>query len=151
MRTGKRLPALGATAAGAALVASLLAAPPAGAATAGPVVDGLSLSSSTVAAGGSVTLTATATNTTSQTLDVSLGVEVPSGISATRPAVRNCGPYGRDIGWLVYCGGTVAPGGQAVLTFTVTPSATGTYTLKSYARQTYTTDDTWSSVTLTAG
>ena len=80
--------------------------------------------------------------------------QVRTGVAArrrSRAVRRNCGPYGRDIGWLVYCGGTVAPGGQAVLTFTVTPSAAGTYTLKSYARQTYTTDGTWSSVTLTAG
>ena len=55
----------------------------AGAAVSTPVLAGLTLTPSTVAAGASASPVATATNTTGALVDVSRGVNLPNGITAS--------------------------------------------------------------------
>ena len=136
-----------------ALGASLLI--PAGPAAAVPanVQAGLSLSPARAAVGTVVQVSATATNLTDVTItQVSMGVDVPPtlGYSAlARPAQAVCRATFVTDHRLVYCSLHLAPHETATLGLTLRPTAAGTFTLKSYARQTYTNNDTFATATLT--
>jgi hypothetical protein len=142
-------------AAGLALASPAVAAPaPAVAApapaVAGPVVAGLTITPSTTTVGNAVQVVATATNTTGSTIaSVSMGVHEPSPLRATgATGTGGCTP--RTLTVLIYCGvQNLAPGATATLTFTVTPGVPGSFSYDSYARITYTSDDTFANATLT--
>jgi hypothetical protein len=114
-----------------------------------PVLAGLTITPSTVAVGTGAHLVATATNTTSATLDASMGVNVPamftvSGVSGT----GGCHP--RNLTRLVYCGVQgLAPNATATITFTVTPTASGSYNFRSYARVLNSSDNSFAFATVT--
>jgi len=65
-------------------------------------------------------------------------------------AVGGNGCHPRHTVNLVYCGLNLPAGATATITLTVVPKAAGTSTLHSYARITYTTDDTLAYATITA-
>ncbi len=133
------------------LLAGLLFATgaPVGAATA-TVQAGLTITPTTTTVGAGVRVVATATNITSRTLQASLGVDNPSGIAVSGVAgTGGCHP--RNLTRLVYCGvQSLAPGATATITFTATAKAVGSYSFRSYARETYQVNDTFAYVTLTA-
>ena len=123
-------------------------------AASGPVLAGLTLSPSSAAVSQSVTGVVTATNTSGATIaQVSMGVDIPIGLAYSglvRPAHATCRSTFVTNHRLVYCGvSNLAPGQTATLQITLTAAATGTYNLRSYARQTYTTTDTFAYATLT--
>jgi hypothetical protein len=136
-----------------ALVLSL--AMSAGPASAVPpnVQAGLSLSPTTASVGTTVHVTATAANLTASTIaQVSMGVDIPATLvysGLVRPAHATCRATFVTNHRLVYCSVSLAPHETATLGVTVTPSAAGSFTLRSYARQTYTTNDTYAYATLT--
>lgn len=133
--------------AGAAATAFLMV--PQANAAAAPVSDHVSLSAATAKVGQTVTLTATATNNTAQALSVALGVKMP-GVTVTSVRQTNCGASTpRNIGWLIYCGSTVASGDKAVIIITLKADGPGTYSFSSYARELYSSSNDWGSVTLT--
>lgn len=135
----------------AAATAVIGAVSPAYAAAAGPVTAGLTITPSVTTVGGQVTIVATATNTTSAPVGASLGIENPDYANQKFTAVHGtagCTP--RNLHRLIYCGiQSLAPGATASITVDLTATATGTDSLRSYARITYTTDDTFASATLT--
>ena len=51
---------------------------------------------------------------------------------------------------LVYCGLNLGAGQTATITLTTAPNVAGTFSYRSYARITYTTDDTFAYATVTA-
>jgi hypothetical protein len=139
------------TCAAAALLVGLVA--PVRAATVPHNVQaGLSLSPSSTTVGTTVTGKATATNITGSTISqVSMGVDIPAGLTYTglvRPAHSTCRATFVTNHRLVYCSTSLAPHETVTLTVTVVPTAPGSYTLQSYARQTYTTNDTYATATL---
>ena len=123
----------------------------AGAAVSTPVVAGLTITPSTVAVGAGAGLVATATNTTDAPVAVSLGVNLPSGVTVSGVSgTAGCTP--RRLTTLIYCGATgVGPGASATITFTVTPTAAGSYAFQSYARVMYSSTNSTAVQTLTAG
>jgi hypothetical protein len=129
-------------------------ASPASAATpaaAGPVLAGLTITPSATTVGGQVTVVATATNTTSAPVMASLGIQNPQYANQVFTAVRGspgCTP--RNLHRLIYCGiQSLAPGATGSITLNLTASAPGTDNLTTYARITYTADDTFAHGTLT--
>jgi hypothetical protein len=122
---------------------------PAGATTTtGPVLAGLSITPSTTTVGNTIQVTGTATNTTGSTIAyVSMGVHSPMrAVKAT--GTGGCTP--RNLSTIIYCGvSNLAPGATATLTFTATPTASGTFNYDSYARIAYTNDDTFAYAALT--
>ena len=130
--------------------ALLLGASAGGAAAATPTVQArLTITPTTTTAGTGVAVVATATNITSRTLQASLGVDNPAGIAVSGVGgTGGCHP--RNLTHLVYCGvQSLAPGASATITFTATAKSAGTYSFRSYARETYKTNDTFAYVTLT--
>jgi hypothetical protein len=81
----------------------------------------------------------------------SLGIENPNYANQVFTAVHGspgCTP--RNLHRLIYCGiQSLAPGATATITLTLSPSAPGTDAITTYARITYTTDDTFAYGTLT--
>jgi hypothetical protein len=122
----------------------------AGAGVSTPVVAGLTITPATVAAGTGAHLVATATNTTGAAVDVSLGVDLPSGVTVSGVSgAGGCTP--RRLTKLIYCGATGVPaGGSATITFTVTPATAGSYAFQSYARVMYSSTNSTAAQTLTA-
>ena len=136
--------------AGVLAIAGLLAVgqQPATAAS-GPIMAGLTITPSSTAVGTGVTVTGTATNTTGTTQMVSMGVDIPGSITSTNvKGSTHCTP--RHLTKLIYCGFGLPAGATATITFTATPKVSGTFNFRSYARITYTTDDTFAYATLTA-
>ena len=119
------------------------------AAAGGPIIAGLTPSSATTTVGTPVTLVGSATNTTNAAQRVSMGVGFPTTVSYAG-AVGGNGCHPRHTVNLVYCGLNLPAGATATITLTVVPKAAGTSTLHSYARITYTTDDTLAYATITA-
>jgi len=120
------------------------------AAAGGPVVAGLTITPHMVVTGGVVHVVGSATNTSSAPVQASLGVDIPAGLRATAVSGSACTP--RNIVHLVYCGiQRLAPQQTATISFTVTPATAGSYAFRSYARITYTSDDTFDTETLTVG
>jgi hypothetical protein len=141
-KTQRRTRLLGLAAAAAFATAGVIAsAQPAQAATP-PVVSRIAIAPASIALGGSAQVTATATNTTSGTLNVSMGIDIPAYAHPLHATGTNgCTP--RLLGTITYCGVSLAPGASATLTITSTPSATGTLGFTSYGRIAYTgTNDT---------
>jgi len=122
----------------------------AGAGVSTPVVAGLAITPSTVTVGTGAGLVATATNTTGAPVDVSLGVNLPNGVTVTGVSgTAGCTP--RKLTRLIYCGATGVPsGGSATIAFTVTPTAAGSYAFQSYARVMYSSTNSTATQTLTA-
>jgi hypothetical protein len=122
----------------------------AGAAAGTPVVAGLTITPSTVGAGASAGLVATATNTTGAPVNVSLGVNLPNGVSVSAVSgTGGCTP--RMLTRLIYCGAIGVPSGaSAAIAFSVTPTAAGSYAFQSYARVMYSSTNSTASETLTA-
>ena len=120
-------------------------------AAAGPVVAGLTITPTVTVVGGQVTVVATATNTSSAPVRASLGLENPNYANQAGTGLRGtagCTP--RNLHRLIYCGiQSLAPGATASITLTLSASAPGTDQLTTYARITYTTDDTFAYGTLT--
>jgi hypothetical protein len=119
--------------------------------TAGPVLAGLTITPPVTAVGGQVVVVATATNTSSAPVAASLGLDDYQYANQVFTGVRGtsgCTP--RNLHRLIYCGiQSLAPGATASITLTVTASAPGTDNFRTYARITYTTDDTYADGTLT--
>ena len=119
--------------------------------TAGPVAAGLTVTPSVTVTGGRVVVVATATNTSSAPVAASLGLDDYQYANQTFTGVRGtagCTP--RNLHRLIYCGiPSLAPGATAGITLTLTASAPGTDNFRTYARITYTTDDTYAYGTLT--
>jgi hypothetical protein len=138
--------------AGLAVMLSLLVAPAAQASSpdvAGPIQAGLSITPSATVVGSTVTVTATATNTTGSAAAVSLGVENKASLR-TSSVSGSAGCTPRNLTRLVYCGvQSLAPGATAHITVTLVPPVAGRFDFQSYARITYTTDDTDAYGTLT--
>ena len=137
----------------AALVVGILGASVTADAAAGPVKAGLTLTPSTASVSQSVIGTVTATNTSNATIgQVSMGVDIPAGLAYTalvRPLHGSCRATFVVNHRLVYCNVTnLTPGQTATLQVTVSAPAKGTYNFDSYARQTYTTTDTFAYATL---
>lgn len=138
------VPAAAATAA----PASGSALPMTQASTAGPVAAGLSITPSVTTVGGTVTVVATATNTTNAPVGASLGIENPSLVPIVG-LTRTC--MTRNLTRLVYCGiQSLAPGATVNITLTLSPKTAGTFNFTVYARVTYTSNDTYAYGTLTA-
>jgi len=137
----------------AALGVSLVMSAGSAAAIPANVQAGLSLSPTNAAVGTAVQVSATATNLTAVTIgQVSMGVDIPTTLGyggLVRPAHATCRATFVTNHRLVYCSVSLAPHETATLGFTVTPSAAGSFTLRAYARQTYTTNDTYATATLT--
>jgi hypothetical protein len=135
-----------------ACAAIALAAAAADAATAPNVQAGLSLAPTPTTVGTTVTANATATNITNQAISqVSMGIDIPTGLSYTglvRPAGATCRATFVTDHRLVYCSLSLAAHETKTLTVTVVPQQKGSFTLQSYARQTYTTNDTYANATL---
>lgn len=136
-----------------ALVIGVLSSSLTADAAAGPVKAGLTLTPSTATVSQSVTGTVTATNTSSATIgQVSMGVDIPAGFAYTalvRPLHGSCRATFVVNHRLVYCNvSNLAPGQTATLQVTVSAPTAGTYSFSSYARQTYTTTDTFAYATL---
>jgi hypothetical protein len=120
-----------------------------------PVQAGLTLTPSSTAVGSTVTVVATATNTTSANVDVSMGVrdgylngKVSAVVPITSISSNRCTTQRR--GGLVYCGVQgLKPGETARITLTVSPNATGTFGFRAYGRIRYTSDDSFAYGTLT--
>jgi len=131
------------------LAAGLVGAAPA-AAAAPPVLAGLTITPAVVPSGSGAALVATATNTTTGPLNASMGVNVPAGLAVSGVSgTGGCTP--RNLTRLVYCGVQGLPAGAtATIRFTVTPGSAGTYTVQSYARVMYATDNSLATRTLTA-
>ncbi|MCU7729516.1 hypothetical protein ODJ79_37860 [Actinoplanes sp. KI2] len=130
-----------------------VAAPASAAATstAGPVTAGLTITPSVTAVGGQVIVVATATNTSASPVAASLGLDDYQYADQVFTSVRGtpgCTP--RNLHHLIYCGiQSLAPGATAGITLTLTAAAPGTDSFRTYARITYTTDDTFAYGTLT--
>ena len=122
----------------------------AGAAAGTPVVAGLTITPSTVAVGASAGLVATATNATGAPVNVSLGVNLPNGVSVSAVSgTGGCTP--RRLTRLIYCGAVGVPSGaSASIAFSVTPAAAGSYAFQSYARVMYSSTNSTASGSLTA-
>ena len=118
-------------------------------AAAGPITAGLTPSSVATTVGTRVTLVGSATNTTSATQRISMGISWPTTVNYGG-AVGGNGCQPRHSGNLIYCGLNLGAGQTATITLTVIPKVAGTSTLRSYARITYTTDDTFAYSTITA-
>jgi hypothetical protein len=115
-----------------------------------PVLAGLTITPATTAVGTGAQVVATATNTTPGPLDVSTGVDVPPGIRVSTVA-GTAGCHPRNLTRLVYCGvQRLAPHATATITFTATPTASGTFSFRSYARITYSSDNSFAYATLIA-
>ncbi len=115
-----------------------------------PVLAGLTITPAAAAVGTGAQVTATATNTTSGALDVSMGVDVPAGIRVSNVS-GTAGCHPRNLTRLVYCGiQRLAPNATATITLTATPTASGTFNFRSYARVTYSSDNSFAYATLTA-
>src|SRR5215471_10541001 len=135
--------------AGVLAIAGLLAvAPQPATAATGPITAGLTITPSSTTVGTGVTVTGSAKNTSSTTQMVSMGVDIPGNITSANVKGSNCTP--RHLTKLIYCGLGLAPGATATITFTATPRVSGTFNFRSYARITYTTDDTFAYATITA-
>ncbi len=147
-RTAARV-AVGVLSAAAVAGVGPAAAVPASAAVS-PISDTLTITPSSTVVGGTVTIVATATNNTSATQDVSLGIDNPqyAADKITSVSGKPCPP--RNLHYLIYCGDYLAPGASMSITITLTPTSAGTFNFRSYARETYTTDDVYSYGTLTA-
>ena len=146
MRTVRRLAAV--VAAAMAVVVSVAAGGSA-VASSPPVQAGLTINPATTTVGAGVTVVATATNTTSAAVAASMGVDVPSGLTVSGVS-GTAGCHPRNLTRLVYCGvQSLPPQATATITFTATPTTTGTDNFRSYARITYTTDDSFAYATLT--
>jgi hypothetical protein len=140
------------TAAVVTLVAGVTTPASAGASsTSGSVSAGLTITPSVTVTGGQVIVVATATNTGSAPVAASLGLDDYQYADQVFTGVRGtpgCTP--RNLHRLIYCGiQSLAPGATAGITLTLTASATGTDNFRTYARITYTTDDTYAYGTLT--
>jgi len=125
-----------------------LVSPVGATAASGPVLAGLSITPSTTTVGNTVQVVGTATNTTQSTIGyVSMGVHSPlRALNAT--GTGGCHP--RNLSRIIYCGvSNLAPGATATLTFTATPTGSGTFNYDSYARIAHTNDDTFAYATLT--
>ena len=123
----------------------------ASAAVAGPIQAGLTMTPSTATVGSTVVIVATATNNSSAAASASLGLDNLNYANERFTAVAGspgCTP--RNLHHLIYCGiPNLAPGATASITLTIQPQAVGTYSLRSYARNTYAADDTFAYGTLT--
>jgi len=146
-KTRRRTRLLGLTAAAAFAAGAIASAQPAQAATP-PVVSTIAIVPASIALGDSAQVTATATNTTSGRLAVSMGIDIPAFAHARNAAGTNgCTP--RLLGTITYCGVNLDPGASATLTITSTPSATGTLVFTSYGRIAYTGTNDTDTATLT--
>ena len=77
-----------------------------------PAVAGLSITPSTVAVGASAGLVATAANATGAPVNVSLGVNLPNGVSVSAVSgTGGCTP--RRLTRLIYCGAIGVPSGAS--------------------------------------
>ena len=133
-----------------AAAAVALTAPGAAQASTGPVPAGLTITPTTTVVGGQVTVVATATNTTSSTVAASLGIENPQYAAEHITAVSGHACTPRNLQRLIYCGNNLLPAGASMtITLTFTAIAAGTDNFTVYARETYTTDDTFAYGTLT--
>lgn len=138
----------GGTALLAMLIISLVAATGAAAAVP-PVVAGLTLTPTSAPIGTSVQVTATATNTTPSAVAASMGIDIPATLRVSNVSGSG-GCHPRNLTHLVYCGvQSLAPNATATITLTVTPTASGAFDLRSYARVTYSSDNSFAYVTLT--
>jgi len=132
-KTQRRTRILGLAAAAAFTAAGVIASAQAAQAATPPVVSRIAVAPASIALGGSAQVTATATNTTSGTLNVSMGIDIPANAHPSHATGTNgCTP--RLLGTITYCGVTLAPGASAALTITSTPSATGTLVFTAYSR-----------------
>ena len=131
------------------LAGAVIAGQQPAAAAGGPIIAGLTPSSATTTVGTPVTLVGSATNTTNAAQRVSMGVGFPTAVSYAG-AVGGNGCHPRHTVNLVYCGLNLPAGATATITLTLVHKAAGTSTLHSYARITYTTDDTLAYATITA-
>ncbi|MFB9237693.1 hypothetical protein ACFFWC_19390 [Plantactinospora siamensis] len=134
-----------------ALAATAAAVPAAAAGTApvsAPVVAGLAITPSITTVGTTVRIVGTATNTTANPVQASLGIDNYASLHITSVAGSpGCTP--RNLTHLVYCGvQSLAPGSSATITLTITPATTGAFDFRSYARITYTTGDSFAYGTL---
>ena len=147
-KTQRRTRILGLAAAAAFTAAGVIASAQAAQAATPPVVSRIAVAPASIALGGSAQVTARATNTTSGTLDVSMGIDIPANAHPLHATGTNgCTP--RLLTRITYCGVRLAPGGSATLTITSTPSATGGYVFTSYGRIAYTGANDTNTVTLT--
>jgi len=131
------------------LAGAVVTGQPSATAAAGPITAGLTPSSVATTVGTRVTLVGSATNTTSATQRISMGISWPTTVNYGG-AVGGNGCQPRHSGNLIYCGLNLGAGQTATITLTVIPNVAGTSTLRSYARITYTTDDTFAYSTITA-
>jgi len=146
-KTRRRTRLLGLAAAAAFAAGVIASAQPAQAATP-PVVSSIAIAPASITLGGSAQVTATATNTTSGTLNAALGIDIPGFAHASHATGTNgCTP--RLLGTITYCNITLTPGASATLTITSTPSATGTLVFTSYGRILYTGTNDTATATLT--
>ena len=131
------------------LLAGLLVPVQSVAAVAPNVQAGLTITPTSTTAGSTVQIVATATNFTGSTIGlVSMGIDVPAPLHANAVSGSQCHP--RNTGRLVYCGvANLAPHATATITISIPVAAAGSYAFRSYARQTYTTNDTFAYGTLT--
>lgn len=131
----------------AAAAASLLAATAAHAASpADQVVQaGLTITPSTTAVGSTVTVVATATNTSDSPANGALGIDNYADLHTASVSGSHCSP--RNVTRTIYCGLTnLAPGATASITVTIVPASAGSFDFRSYARG---TTDTYAYGTLT--
>lgn len=131
----------------AAAAASLLIAPAAHAAspTDQVVQAGLTITPATTTVGSTVTVVATATNTSDSPASGALGIDNYADLHTTSVTGSRCTP--RNVVRTIYCGLTNLPAGQtASITVTIVPATAGSFDFRSYARG---TDDTYAYATLT--
>jgi hypothetical protein len=118
------------------------------AAAAPPVRAGLSITPTLTTVGSAVRVVATATNTTTAPVQASLGINNYGSLRVSAVSgSAGCSP--RNLTRLVYCGvQSLAPNATATITLSVVPAASGSFDFRSYARITYTTDDSFAYATL---
>lgn len=137
-----------ATLLGLATTLATLPGAPAQAATS-PVLAGLTITPTVTVVGHTVTVVGTATNTTASAVQASLGIDNYGSLRITSVAGSSgCTP--RNLTKLVYCGvQSLAPGATATITLTLTPAAAGAFDFRTYARITYSSDNSFATGTLT--
>jgi hypothetical protein len=141
---------VGWAAVGSTVAAAILLATMTGAVAAGPpVAAGLTVTPTATTVGSPVRVVGTATNTTDAPVAASLGIDNTgnlrvSGLSGS----AGCTP--RNLTRVVYCGVQhLAPHATATISFTVTPSTSGSYPFRTYARIMYSAENSFAYATLT--
>jgi hypothetical protein len=109
------------------------------------VQAGLAITPSVTVVGNTVTVVATATNTSDTPANGALGIDNYSSLHTSSVSGVHCSP--RNVVRTIYCGLTaLPPGATASITVTIVPAAAGSFDFRSYAHG---TQDTFAYGTLT--